>query len=211
MAGRTGQADLRAAEPVCLNRTAVIDNPPARQQAIDDTQAWLLRAVIGLNLCPFAKAVHVKAQIRYAVSSATRVESVLADLVLELKVLERHDSQAQDTTLLIAPFCLDEFLDFNALLARADRLLVDLALDGVYQIASFHPQFQFAGTAENDITNYTNRSPYPMLHILREASVARAVEAFAQAEEIFEKNMQTLTDLGLAGWAALDVGPHPAA
>jgi uncharacterized protein len=136
---------------------------------------------------------------------------LLDDLVLELKSLELHDSQARDTTLLIAPNGLDEFLDFNDLLARADRVLVDLALDGIYQIASFHPQFQFAGTAENDITNYTNRSPYPMLHILREDSVGRAVEAFPQAEEIFEKNMQALSELGLAGWAALDVGPHPEA
>jgi hypothetical protein len=127
---------------------------------------------------------------------------------LELKSLELHDSQARDTTLLIAPCCLDEFLDFNALLAQADRVLADLALDGVFQIASFHPQFQFAGTAADDVTNCTNRSPYPTLHILREDSVARAVEAFPQAEEIFGKNMQTLTGLGLAGWAALDVGPH---
>jgi uncharacterized protein len=185
--------------------------PKKSLQAIDDTKAWLERAVIGLNLCPFAKAVYVKGQIHFAVSQASTPENLLDDLVLELKSLELHDSQARDTTLLIAPNGLDEFLDFNDLLARADRVLVDLALDGIYQIASFHPQFQFAGTAENDITNYTNRSPYPMLHILREDSVARAVEAFPQAEEIFEKNMQALSELGLAGWAALDVGPHPAA
>ena len=103
---------------------------------------------------------------------------------------------------------MHEFLDFNDFLARADRIVTRLDLDGVIQIASFHPQFQFAGTAADDITNFTNRAPYPTLHLLREDSIDRAVEAFPQAEDIFEKNMQTLTELGAQGWAVLDVGPH---
>ena len=118
------------------------------------------------------------------------------------------DSSARDTTLLIAPGCLQHFLDFNDFLGQADGVLAELDLGGVIQIASFHPQFQFAGTAPDDITNFTNRAPYPILHLLREDSIDRAVEAFAQAEDIFEKNMRTLTDLGQDGWAALDVGPH---
>ena len=175
---------------------------------VDDTRRWLERAVIGLNLCPFAKAVHAKGQIHFAVSQATQAPELLDDLKKELNSLLALDAITRDTTLLIAPQCLREFLDFNDFLAQADDVLAELELEGVIQIASFHPQFQFAGTQADDITNFTNRAPYPTLHLLREASVDRAVAAFPQAEDIFEKNMQTLTQLGLEGWAALDVGPR---
>ena len=178
------------------------------RQWLDDTRLWLERAVIGLNLCPFAKAVHTKGQIHYAVSRATQPLALLDDLKNELNSLSAIDSSIRDTTLLVAPLCLHEFLDFNDFLALADGLLAGLGLEGIIQIASFHPQFQFAGTHADDITNFTNRAPYPTLHLLREASVDRAVAAFPQAEDIFEKNIQTLTGLGMAGWAALDVGPH---
>ncbi len=167
------------------------------------TQRWLERAVIGLNLCPFAKSVHVKGQIHYRVSQATEPQQLLHDLEEELKGLLAQEASARDTTLLIAPQVLADFLDFNDCLHDADRVLRRLDLDGVVQIASFHPQFQFAGTAADDITNYTNRAPFPILHLLREDSVARAVQAFPQAELIFEKNMQTLEQLGHAGWDAL--------
>lgn len=176
--------------------------------AIADTRHWLERAVIGLNLCPFAKAVHVKGQIHYAVSKAPDTQNLLDALKYELKSLVALDSSARDTTLLIAIGCLHEFLDFNDFLGQAEGVLSELDLEGVIQIASFHPQFQFAGTAPDDITNFTNRAPYPILHLLREDSIDRAVEVFARAEDIFEKNMRTLTDLGQDGWAALDVGPH---
>ena len=175
---------------------------------LDDTRLWLERAVIGLNLCPFAKAVHTKGQIHWAVSRATQPSALLQDLKSELNSLVAHDAAERDTTLLIAPLCLHNFLDFNDFLAQADAVLAELDLQGIIQIASFHPQFQFAGTLADDITNFTNRAPYPTLHLLREASVDRAVAAFPQAEDIFEKNMQTLRALGMAGWAALDVGPH---
>ncbi len=178
--------------------------PP--QIAIDDTRAWLERAVIGLNLCPFAKGVHVKGQVHYAVSGATSAEALVHDLELELKALLTLEASARDTTLLIAPDCLADFLDFNDFLAEADRLLVELDLDGVLQIAPLHPLFQFDGTLDDDITNYTNRSPYPTLHLLREDSIDRAVAAFPNAESIFEVNMQTMAQLGAAGWAALGVG-----
>ncbi len=176
------------------------------QQAIDDTRAWVDRAVIGLNLCPFAKSVQVKGQVHYAVSQARTTQALLEDLVYELKQLLAIDSIDRDTTLLIAPGCLDDFLDFNDFLLLADRTLVDLDLDGVIQIASLHPDYQFAGTRADDITNYTNRSPYPTLHLLREDSIDRAVAAFPEAESIFERNMATLERLGLEGWAALKVG-----
>ncbi len=173
---------------------------------IDDTRAWLERAVIGLNLCPFAKSVHVKGQVHYAVSLATTPDALFQDLVKELNDLVALDSKARDTTLLIAPHCLQDFLDFNDFLAEADQALVDLDLDGVLQIASLHPRYQFAGTADDDITNCTNRSPYPTLHLLREDSIDRAVAAFPNPESIFEVNMQTMERLGTVGWDALKVG-----
>jgi hypothetical protein len=179
------------------------------QLAIIDTRRWLERAVIGLNLCPFAKSVHVKGQVHYAVSAARKPERLLQDLVFELKALVALDASVRDTALLIAPDCLGNFLDFNDFLADADQALVDLALDGVIQIASLHPGYQFAGTHPDDVTNFTNRSPYPTLHLLREDSIDRAVQAFPDAEAIFEVNMQTMERLGLAGWTALGVDRSP--
>lgn len=180
--------------------------PVSSQVAINDTRAWLERAVIGLNLCPFAKGVHVKGQVHYAVSHATTSQALLQDLESELKQLLALDASARDTTLLILTEGLADFLDFNDFLADADRALVDLELDGILQIAPLHPLFQFAGTTEDDITNYTNRSPYPTLHLLREDSIDRAVAAFPDAESIYEVNMQTMERLGVEGWAALGVG-----
>ena len=176
------------------------------QVVMEDTRAWVERAVIGLNLCPFAKSVQVKGQVHYAVSQAQTPEALLEDLVVELKALLALDPSDRDTTLLIAPDCLDDFLDFNDFLAQADQALGDLELDGVLQIASLHPDYQFAGTRLDDITNFTNRSPYPTLHLLREDSIDRAVQAFPEAETIFERNMETMERLGPAGWAALGVG-----
>ncbi len=175
---------------------------------INDTQRWLQRAVIGLNLCPFAKAVHVKGQIHYAVSLAGEPADVLDQLAAELTALAALDAEVRDTTLLILPNGFHEFLDFNDFLVRSNAVLRKLGLQDNIQIAPFHPQFQFADAAVDDIANCTNRSPYPMLHLLREASVSRAVAAFPHAEDIFEKNIDALTQLGPEGWAALDVGPH---
>ena len=172
---------------------------------IADTQRWVQRAVIGLNLCPFAKSVEVKKQVRYVVSHATRTKPLLIDLKRELLELIATDPAILDTTLLVAPEGFSDFLEFNELLERADKLLVELDLDGVLQIASLHPQYQFAGTEPDDITNFTNRAPYPTLHLLREESVDRAVAAFPNAEAIYETNMQTMKDLGAEGWAALGV------
>jgi hypothetical protein len=176
---------------------------------IADTVAWLERAVIGLNLCPFAKSVHVKGQVHYAVSHATTAEALLVDLIHELNQLQALDAKDRDTTLLIAPGCLQDFLDYNDFLDLADQALVDLDLDGVLQIASLHPQYQFAGTELDDITNFTNRSPYPSLHLLREDSIDRAVAAFPNPQVIFETNMQTMQTLGAAGWQALNVHASP--
>jgi hypothetical protein len=177
---------------------------------IADTQRWLERAVIGLNLCPFAKSVHVKGLIRYVVSDATTPAELLVDLKNELNLLSDKDlasvSIAYDTALLIAPNCLQDFLDFNDFLAKADKLVAKMKLEGTLQLANFHPQYQFAGTEPDDITNFTNRAPYPTLHLLKESSIDQAVEAFPEAEAIFEANMATMERLGVEGWNALEVG-----
>jgi uncharacterized protein len=176
--------------------------------AIADTRRWLERAVIGLNLCPFAKAVLVKQQVHFAASCATDVAGILDDFGRELAELVAQDPAQRDTTLLVIPEGMEDFLLFNDLAARAERAVRKGGLEGVVQVASFHPQFVFAGAQEDDITNYTNRSPFPTLHLLREASIARAVQAFPEASAIYEANMATLKALGRAGWDALDVGPH---
>lgn len=172
---------------------------------ISHTQTWLERAVIGLNLCPFAKAVHVKGQIRYVVSIATTPETLADELVRELEFLAEANAEAVDTTLLIHPHVLQDFLNFNDFLEVADGVVEELELDGILQVASFHPQFQFENTEVDDITNYTNRAPYPTLHLLREDSVDRAVAAFPEELTISEANLATLEKLGHDGWRALGI------
>jgi uncharacterized protein len=167
------------------------------------TQAWLEQAVIGLNLCPFAKAVHAKRQIRWVLSPAQDTESLMAELVAELQLLAEADPEAIETTLLVHPQVLGDFLDYNDFLDLADAALEQLGLDGTLQIASFHPQYQFAGTQADDVENCSNRSPHPTLHLLREASIERAVQAYPEAEAIYERNIETLNGLGMAGWKRL--------
>jgi hypothetical protein len=179
---------------------------PSHDEAVDATRLWLEKAVIGLNLCPFAKAVHKKGQVRYVVSDATQPLALLDDLKRELEHLRDVDPAATDTTLLIHPGVLGDFDDFNEFLQVADLAVDDLGLDGEIQVASFHPDFQFEGTAPDDITNYTNRSPFPTLHLLREDSIDKAVAAFPEASAIFEANMATLDTLGHAGWKKLFAG-----
>ena len=184
------------------------------EAVIAATQRWVERAVIGLNLCPFAKGVQAKRQVHYAVSQADDAQALLADLKQALLDLQASDAEQRDTTLLIAPLAIPDFLDFNDFLGRADQLLRKMRLDGVFQIASFHPQYQFADAAPDDISHFTNRAPYPILHLLREESMDRAVAAFPDAALIYEHNMETLRALGHAGWQALNVGPdseNPAA
>lgn len=179
------------------------------QRVIDDTRRWLERAVIGLNLCPFAKAEHVHGRIHYAVSGACSEEDLLHDLAGEATALDALPGATRETTLLMAPHCLAEFLPFNDFLVRADRWLERAGWTGTFQLASFHPHYQFAGTEPDDIGNFTNRAPYPTLHLLREDSIERAVLAFPDAEAIYGTNLGTLARLGPAGWAALDVGRTP--
>jgi len=183
------------------------DVPPTTHQSgsavAARTLAWVEHAVIGLNLCPFAKAPWVKGQVRCVVSASRDPASLLEELRAELRLLVETDSNKTETTLLVVPDQFAGFDDFNEFLDDADAAVVALDLEGTIQIASFHPRYQFAGTAPDDLDNATNRAPYPTLHLLREDSVERAVEAFPQAQTIYEANIRTLRDLGDSGWAAL--------
>jgi len=177
--------------------------------AITRTRQWLEAAVIGLNLCPFAKAVHVRGQVRYVLSLATDEEALLADLLHELESLYDADPEQVETTLLIHPYVLEDFLDYNQFLELADAAVSELDLDGEIQVASFHPDYRFAGTDADDMGNFSNRAPYPTLHLLRESSVARAVAAFPDAARIYERNIDALRALGMDGWRALWSSARP--
>ncbi len=178
---------------------AIVD-PDAVERAI---RRWLERAVIGLNLCPFAKAVYLKQQVRIVVSDASTARALLEELGEELALLRDTPADQVDTTLLVHPQVLQEFLDYNDFLDDADALVEVLALDGVLQVASFHPHYQFAGTNPDDAENLTNRAPYPILHILREDSVAKAVEAYPEPDTIIERNIATMEKLGADGFRKL--------
>lgn len=177
--------------------------PHAPEDPIAATQRWLQRAVIGLNLCPFAKAVHVKDQIRYVLSSATTTDELLEELASELLWLNDTDPALVDTTLIIHPQLLADFLEYNDFLDLADAAVDALGLEGELQVASFHPDYRFAGSAHDDPANCTNRSPCPMLHLLREDSVERAVAAFPDPDAIVDRNIATLDKLGVEGYYRL--------
>jgi len=179
------------------------DDAAIAADVVASTQRWLEAAVIGLNLCPFAKAVHVKRQIRYAVTAATDAEGLLAELRRELERLGRADPEVLETTLLVHPRVLTGFIDYRFFLPKADALVRKLGLEGELQVASFHPDYEFADSAPDDVANCTNRSPHPMLHLLRERSIERAVAAFPDASRIYERNIETLRALGHAGWRRL--------
>ncbi len=170
---------------------------------ISETRAWVEHAVIGLNLCPFARAAQLRHQVHYVETVAADTDGLLAALRAEMEALAAIDPAVRETTLLIHPQVLGDFLDFNEFLEVAEALLRELELDGILQVASFHPHYQFAGTTADDVSNATNRSPYPTLHLLREDSVERAVAALADPAAIYEQNIETMRALGSAGWKAL--------
>jgi hypothetical protein len=183
--------------------------PLDSEAVIAATAAWVEKAVIGLNLCPFARAVHAARRIRYVVTDAEDSEALVEVLLHELDALAAADPEEIETTLLIHPRVLGDFLDYNDFLDVADAAVEELGLTGQIQVASFHPRYQFAGTAPDDIDNFTNRSPYPTLHLLREASVERAVAAYPDTDRIFENNVETLRRLGRAGWDRLGLAAPP--
>jgi hypothetical protein len=179
--------------------------PPddARDRHIAATRTWLEKAVIGLDLCPFAKVVHLSGRIRYSVSAARDADTLVGDLAREASGLMAADPRRVETTLLIHPYALTDFLEYNDFLDLADATVQALGFEGELQVASFHPHYRFAGSDPTDIENYTNRSPYPTLHLLREESIARAVAAVPDTDAIYEKNIRTLRRLGLSGWRGL--------
>lgn len=190
MSGMPPAADPMAADPMAA-------------EPIATTRRWLERAVIGLNLCPFAKAVHAKGRIRWVLSDANDAEALLAQLADELRHLAAADPAEVETTLIVHPKVLADFADYNDFLDLADAAIAALGLEGTLQVASFHPDYRFAGTEPDDITNATNRSPYPTLHLLREDSIAQAVADTPDADRIVERNLATLRRLGAGGWQRL--------
>jgi uncharacterized protein len=177
--------------------------PITTEEIIAATRRWLERAVIGLNLCPFAESVYRGARVRFCVSEQRSASGLLDEFLLELAALSSADPLHIETTLLIHPWVLTDFIEYNDFLDVCEAAIADSGLEGELQVASFHPHYQFAGTQPEDIENYTNRSPYPMLHVLREASVERAVAAMPDSAEIYRRNIRTLRTLGQEGWQRL--------
>ena len=174
---------------------------PSDEQVLADTRRWIEEAVIGLNLCPFAKSVYVKNQVRIVVSHARHLDAFLDDLDSALEFLRDPPAEQVDTTLLVHPTLFPDFFVFNDFLNVVDEVVDEHELEGVIQVAHFHPEFVFEGVEADDVTNFTNRAPYPTLHLLREESVERAVASGDSAEEIVERNLRTLRELGRDGWA----------
>ncbi len=179
---------------------AMTDTHLPTDDPIAATRLWLERIVIGLNLCPFAKAVYVKDQVRFVLSDATTPEALVEQLAEELVLLRDTPAEQIDTTLIVHPQVLTDFLDYNDFLDNADAAIEALDLQGILQVASFHPDYQFEGVAADDASNYTNRAPFPTLHLLREDSVARAVDVYPDPDVIVERNIQTLDRIGVDGW-----------
>lgn len=197
---------LDALAPESTRHNPPMPDAPASHPAIASTAAWLDAAVIGLDLCPFARAVRAQNALRIALSAATDWPALRLDLADELARLVAADPAVIETTLLVCPDLPAGFDEFNQFLDDADDTLVGLDLEGVVQVASFHPDYCFAGTEADDVTNATNRSPHPTLHLLRESSVERAVAAFGDTDAICDANLKTLRELGGAGWERLRAG-----
>ena len=177
---------------------------------VSATEQWLLKAVIGLNLCPFAKAVWAKRRVRIVVSPASTEAELVDDLIRELEHLHAADAEVLETTLLVHPSVLADFFDYNDFLDAADAAVEALGLEGEIQVASFHPHYQFADTGPDAVENATNRSPHPTLHLLREASITRAVESYPDIDDIPARNIETLRQLGREGFEALMAAPTAA-
>jgi uncharacterized protein len=184
-------------------RAVAEDSRITSDEIIAATRRWLERSVIGLNLCPFAESVYRGDRVRFRVSEQRSASALLEEFRSEIADLNAADPARCETTLLIHPWVLADFIEYNDFLEVCEAAILEQGLEGVLQVASFHPQYQFAGTKSDDIENYTNRSPYPMLHLLREASVERAVAAVPDPDEIYRRNIRTLRELGHAGWQRL--------
>lgn len=174
-----------------LEKLARLEND---EEIIHAVRQWVETFVVGMNLCPFAKRELVKNRVRFVTTAATTAEQLLQVLQTELELLNADPSV--ETTLLIHPAVLQDFYDFNDFLGFADSLLVDMELEGIYQVASFHPDYQFGGTRSGDAENYTNRAPYPVLHLLREESLERVIADYPDVDDIPERNIELMNSLG---------------
>ena len=174
-----------------LEKLARLEND---EEIIHAVRQWVETFVVGMNLCPFAKRELVKNRVRFVTTAATTAEQLLQVLQTELELLNADPSV--ETTLLIHPAVLQDFYDFNDFLGFADSLLVDMELEGIYQVASFHPDYQFGGTRSGDAENYTNRAPYPVLHLLREESLERVIADYSDVDDIPERNIELMNSLG---------------
>lgn len=163
---------------------------------IVNTKNWVEKVVIGLNLCPFVKPVFAKNQLKFVLSEAKNPQELTEDLVKELVFLSGIEGDDTETTVLIHPFILQDFGHYIDYLEFANDVIYEMNLEGIFQIASFHPDYQFAGTTKEDLENYTNRSPYPMLHILREDTIEKAVKTYPNVEEIPLNNIKKVKELG---------------
>ncbi len=199
MKGGLEYSKLDGLRPPTPPRNPRIDS----EEIIGATRRWLEKSVIGLELCPFAEGPYRSGRVRFCVSEERSAAGLLEELRTELLHLHGADPRICETTLLIHPWVLTDFIEFNDFLEVCEAAVVDLDLEGELQVASFHPQYQFAGTAPSDIDNFTNRSPHPTLHLLREASIERALATIEDPAEIYRRNVRTLRALGLAGWQAL--------
>lgn len=177
---------------------ARMKNHPDIETIIARTRCWIERVVVELNVCPFARKPYEGGKVRYAVSAAERPEDLLDEVQRELELLRATDAGEIETTVLIHPYVLNDFLDYNDFLAIVDALIEGGGYEGEFQVASLHPDYQFAGTEADDAENYTNRSPYPILHLLREAELTRAIAGYARPDKIPERNIRTLEKIGAA-------------
>ncbi len=164
------------------------------EKIVQPVRQWVEALVVGMNLCPFAKRELVNNRVRFATTTSVTKEQLLMALQSELDLLNTDSSI--ETTLLIHPGVLQDFYDYNQFLNYADSLLAEMGLEGIFQIASFHPDYQFNGTKPDDVENYTNRSPHPMLHLIREASLERAIANYPEADQIPQRNIALMNDLG---------------
>jgi hypothetical protein len=200
-------------EPLHPAREAASDSDSGTAtdaEVVAATRRWIERAVIGLNLCPFTRVPFMQDRIRFRVSRATDEAGLVADLREELQMLHAADPQACETTLLIHPDVLGDFLDFNDFLDTAEEVLRELDLEGEIQVASFHPDYQFADADADAIENCTNRAPWPTLHLLRESSIDQALASGIDTDAIYQRNIETLRRLGGTGWQALWRDDDPA-
>jgi hypothetical protein len=173
--------------------------------AIEQTQQWIEKIVVGLNFCPFAKRELRKNAVRFVLNESGDTQDTLEQLIAECEFLDAHPET--ETTLLILPNGFDDFLHYLDLTELAEDLLAEQGYEGVYQVASFHPEYCFADADADDAANYTNRSPFPMLHLLREASLDIAIDSFPDIDSIPETNMQKARSLGAEFFKAI-LGAH---